>query len=110
MVASIAPDVVVGGVIDRAEAVDEPVGQQRPRGWVLAQGDQQLPNLVVELFWELQVLGGLAVGQQQEQLDRAAQRQVVKSWQHRATSAASGRGATVATRASMELTQLKGPV
>jgi len=47
MVASIAPDVVVGGVIDRAEAVDEPVGQQRPRGWVLAQGDQQLSNLVL---------------------------------------------------------------
>ena len=57
---------------------------------------------------DLQVLGGHAVGQQHEQLDRAAQRQVGKSWQHRVTSAVGSRGATVATRASMELTQLKG--
>jgi hypothetical protein len=43
------------------------------------------------------------VGQQHEPLDRAAQRQVGKSWQHRVTSAVGSRGATVATRASMEL-------
>jgi len=59
---------------------------------------------------DLEVLGGLAVGQQHEQLDRAAQRQVAKSWQHRVTSAVGSRGATAATRASMELTQRKGPI
>jgi hypothetical protein len=42
------PDVVVGGVIDRGEAPDEPVVERRPRGGVLAQADQQVPDLVLE--------------------------------------------------------------
>ena len=39
------PDVVVGAVIDRGEAVDEPVVEHRPRGRVVAQTDQQVPDL-----------------------------------------------------------------
>jgi hypothetical protein len=43
------PDVVIGGVVDRAEASDEPMVQRRSRRRVVAEGDQELPDLVPEL-------------------------------------------------------------
>jgi hypothetical protein len=87
-------------------------GEHRPVGG-LQLGSWDLAAEHAELMTQdekFQVLGGIAAGCKHEQLDRAAQRQVGKSWQHRVTSAVGSRGAAVATRASMELTQLKGPV
>ena len=55
------------------------VGGLEPGAWGLA---AEHGELVAE-HQDLQVLGGLAAGQQHEQLDRAAERQVGKSWQHR---------------------------
>src|SRR5215213_4229603 len=45
-------DVVVGGGAHRGEPVDEPVDEYRPRGRVAGEGDQQLPDLVLELIRE----------------------------------------------------------
>src|SRR4029450_13371552 len=42
------PDVVVGGVTDGGEPVDESVVEYRPGGRVAGQGDQELADLVRE--------------------------------------------------------------
>jgi hypothetical protein len=39
---------------------------------------------------DLQILGGVVIGEQGEELDRAAQRQVGESWQHLGAASATG--------------------
>jgi hypothetical protein len=69
-------------------------GQQRPvsglelGSWCLASEHGEL----VAQNEDLQILGGIAAGEQGEQPDGAAQRQVSESWEHRAATSAMGQG------------------
>jgi hypothetical protein len=81
-------------------------GEQRPVGglelgsWGLAAEHGEL----MAQDEDLKVLGGVAAGELDEELDGAAQRQVGKSWQHRGgLRGGRGRGGTVATRGRYEL-------
>jgi hypothetical protein len=74
-------------VSSRQRAVDRsqqgPIGGLQPGPWSLTAEHGEL----VAQDKDLEVLSGAAAGELGEELDRAAQRLVGKSWQHRVASA-----------------------
>ena len=81
------PDEEAGPARPRQDAADGreqgPVGRFELRSWRLAAEHGQL----MAQDEDLKFLGGVAAGEEGEELDGAAQHQGGKSWQHRVASA-----------------------